>query len=409
MLIRILNSKVFIRIMVIANLFMLALLLFLRFSNYGPSESNNPTEELMKSYEPMKLTFVGEIHLEKGHLIKGKANDNHFDFSSAFTYVSDYFLDDDITFANLQSVFAGDIHVDDTEVNHRFKINAPDEFARDLKKAGFDFLFTANSRSCDFGEDGMTRTIQVLDEYALKHTGTFSDFASAREIVVNEIKGIKFSNLSYASTSNNNSPLSKTFRLNQIKPEAIRSGIQGARMNGAEIVIIHFDFNSVAKPDPAYIKEIINFAMEEGADIIIANQENFLSKVSCYRTRNPFTDQGVVAYSLGSFFSQKDSQNIGSAVLGIELQKDPVSQRISLRHMEILPTVLVKPEVSKSEDYFIYPTQLSLESNHPTVDTLLTEDELSELKQIYFSAQEKLEITSSGENNCTISLADIFL
>ena len=55
------------------------------------------------------------------------------------------------------------------------QFSSPDDLALALKNSGIDALITANNHSCDRGKDGIIRTVNVLDNYEIKHTGTFRD------------------------------------------------------------------------------------------------------------------------------------------------------------------------------------------------------------------------------------------
>ncbi|MDG1656998.1 MAG: CapA family protein, partial [Crocinitomicaceae bacterium] len=50
---------------------------------------------------------------------------------------------------------------------------APDELPEAAVNAGFNVILTANNHSCDGRAKGVIRTLDVLDELGVKHTGTF--------------------------------------------------------------------------------------------------------------------------------------------------------------------------------------------------------------------------------------------
>ena len=56
-----------------------------------------------------------------------------------------------------------------------WRFSSPDELAYALANSGINCLVTANNHSADCSADGVERTIDILDRYGIKHTGTFKD------------------------------------------------------------------------------------------------------------------------------------------------------------------------------------------------------------------------------------------
>ena len=83
-------------------------------------------------------------------------------------------------------------------------LNFPDEFARAVKNAGFDLVTTANNHVLDKGTEGVLRTLNVLDETGLDHTGSYrNDTEKENERVkLVERDGIRMAILSYTYGSN---------------------------------------------------------------------------------------------------------------------------------------------------------------------------------------------------------------
>lgn len=84
-------------------------------------------------------------------------------------------------------------------------LNFPDEFASAVKDAGFDLVTTANNHLLDRGSDGALRTLDVLDNIGLDHTGSYRSIEEKNNSRVKlvTVEGIKFAVLSYTCGINN--------------------------------------------------------------------------------------------------------------------------------------------------------------------------------------------------------------
>lgn len=80
--------------------------------------------------------------------------------------------------------------------SHGPLFKCPDELAPALKRAGFDVLITANNHCMDFGVRGLRRTLRILNQNGIEHTGTFQSVRETRENLIKNIKGIKIGILS---------------------------------------------------------------------------------------------------------------------------------------------------------------------------------------------------------------------
>jgi poly-gamma-glutamate capsule biosynthesis protein CapA/YwtB (metallophosphatase superfamily) len=97
-----------------------------------------------------------------------------YEYADGFKFVKPIISSYDITVANLEVTLAGEPYKGYPQ------FSAPDELAETLVQSGFNVILTANNHSCDRGDKGVIRTLDVLDELGVKHTGTFRN-AKERE------------------------------------------------------------------------------------------------------------------------------------------------------------------------------------------------------------------------------------
>ncbi|MBQ6426128.1 MAG: CapA family protein [Clostridia bacterium] len=143
----------------------------------------------------VRLTFVGDIALDKPLLKAAKARGNgKYDFSGVF-HTRDVFSESDLVIGNMETCFGGG-----RRFNRKpYHYNSPDSFCRAVRNAGIDLVSTANNHCLDEGINGLARTNRLLEECGIQHTGTYSE-ETADRFLVKEIGGLKiaFYSLTYS-------------------------------------------------------------------------------------------------------------------------------------------------------------------------------------------------------------------
>lgn len=143
----------------------------------------------------IRLTFVGDIALDKPLLKAAKARGKGaFDFSDVF-HTEEVFRESDLVVGNLETVFGGGRRFNKKPYHY----NSPDSFCQAIKDAGIKLVSTANNHCMDEGVAGLRRTLRVLDKAGIASTGTYADKTEDRYLI-REIKGVKiaFFSLTYS-------------------------------------------------------------------------------------------------------------------------------------------------------------------------------------------------------------------
>lgn len=146
-----------------------------------------------------RLAFTGDLLVYRS-LIKKCKHSNGYDFSVVFEKTKKLLKNSDYTIGNLETPLAGK-QAGYTRMDMLF--NAPTEFARYAKTAGFDMMTTANNHCMDKGKDGIKSTILTLNNCGLEHTGTFTS-ADEKHYLVKEFDGQKIAFISYTYGINPN-------------------------------------------------------------------------------------------------------------------------------------------------------------------------------------------------------------
>ena len=157
-----------------------------------------------------RLTFAGDLILLEDQ-VKRAETGSGYDFSEMFAYAKPYIESADLAVGVFEGPMAGSVsgytngNFDDGK---SLRLNFPDAFADAVKDAGFDLVTTANNHLTDMGEDGARRTLDVLDQAGLAHTGSYRDAAekASQHIKLIECSGIRMAVLSYTYGTNNTVP-----------------------------------------------------------------------------------------------------------------------------------------------------------------------------------------------------------
>ena len=210
-----------------------------------------------------------------------------------------------------------------------FLFRSPPRYAGLLRDAGFDVLSLANNHARDFGEDGRTATMTVLDEYGLRHSGRRGDIASWTHDDL-RIAFIAFS------------PTRLSYLLNDI-PTAVDEVAALATEHDIVIVSFHGGAEGPAAMELPFEEEfyfgetrgeVVRFSravIDVGADLVIGHGPHVPRAMELYRDR-------LVAYSLGNFATYYGVSVAGAAgvapLLTVDLAPDGRFLRGRIRSAE---------------------------------------------------------------------------
>ncbi len=308
------------------------------------------------------ISAVGDLMCHSYQYLAAQTGPDSFDFNPVYRLVKKYLSDSDFTFGNFETVTAGK----DKKYSGYPRFNSPDEYIAALKNAGFDLLSTANNHAFDRGVYGVLRTIKVLSENKINYNGTFISQRDRDSIRIFNIKGIRVAFLAYTYGTNGNPvPNDKSYLINKIEFNLIRSDILKAREENAEIVLVHFHFGTQYKREPdQFEKNIVDSTIKYGADIIIGAHPHVIQPLQLYKTNNTALDTGLIAYSLGNFLSnQRWRYSDCGVILKISITKNIFSRRIFISKIDYVPTWVYKGITRKGNVYEIIPLQYFMSDN----------------------------------------------
>ena len=145
-----------------------------------------------------KITVIGDIMVEPPFL-KQANKDGGYDFYTPMKALTHILDKSDYVIANLETPLAGE----NAKYTDRIvSFNAPDDVADAIKKLGVDVVSTANNHCLDRGFEGLERTLRVLDEKKIAHTGTYPKGFSGDRNHYFTVGDTKFALIAYAHSTN---------------------------------------------------------------------------------------------------------------------------------------------------------------------------------------------------------------
>ena len=276
-----------------------------------------------------------------------------YDYTPIMAEAEPYVSAADYAVANLETTLAGG-----PGYSGYPRFHSPDALAYDLKSLGFDLLLTANNHCMDTGFQGLSRTLDVLDEAGLAHVGTSRTLEEAQsDITVADVGGISVAFLGY-TYGTNGIPLSgdAPFCVNLFNTDYMTSlstpdtdrllrDMAAARALETDLiaVMIHWGVEYRVEQNE-YQERLADLLIENGADLVLGGHPHVLQPME-QRTVTGADGRGhtgFVCYSLGNFIS---SQNYAltdtTVVLTLELTRDNVTGEAAVTDWTYVPLLML--------------------------------------------------------------------
>jgi poly-gamma-glutamate synthesis protein (capsule biosynthesis protein) len=289
----------------------------------GDESKQEGTTDSIK-VDSITLVFAGDM---MSHMPQVKAAYNpqskRHEYEHWFQFLKDTIASADFAIANLETPLGGEPY------SGYPMFSAPDAFAEDLKKVGFDILVTANNHTVDKGRKGLERTLNILDSLNILHTGSFRDqqqHDSTTPLMI-EAKGVKIALLSY-TYGTNGIPVPKPNVVNLIDHVQMEKDIVKARSLGAQIIIpiIHWGVEYQTYEHPSQVKTA-EFLASKGVDAIIGMHPHVVQPIKYVKSNR---DSIPVAYSLGNAVANmRDRYKDGGLLIQLTIKVENDTPRIT--------------------------------------------------------------------------------
>lgn len=247
--------------------------------------TNEGSEIVTESEEPepvvktVTITATGDCALGKleTHGYEGSFHSYYDKYGDAYFFENfkEVFGNDDLTIINLEASLTDSTNI----VEKEFNIKGPKKFTGIMTSSSVEACSLGNNHTYDYGEQGLNDTISALEE---------ADVAYAYNDIVayyTTDEGVKVAIVSASIIASSNG----------VNEKYLISGVQSAKENGADLVIVccHWGSESVNYANE-YQKKWGHDLIDAGADLIIGNHAHVLQGVEEYKGK-------IICYSLANF------------------------------------------------------------------------------------------------------------
>ncbi len=293
--------------------------------SFTPAPTPEPATEPTPTPEPTPSTLtigaVGDIMVMQSQVNGAYIEaEDRYDFSRSYIGVRNMFRSMDFMCGNLETTISGaDAGYSkkklDSELVDTF--NAPDELIDELVSDGFDFLTTANNHALDRKMPGLLRTLDVLDEKGILHTGTARSNEERDRPLVVDVKGYRIGIVSATEIINKHerwmTEEESEYAVTRLylQQDRLLAEIQACRDAGAEFIIAfpHWD-KEHKKGANAKTRACAELLLKAGVDCILGSHPHVVQSieyVTVEREDGPYT--GLVVYSMGNFISNMSGKS----------------------------------------------------------------------------------------------------
>ncbi len=302
----------------------------------------------------VRLTFAGDIVAHSGLNEQAKREDGSYDYATVFGDLQNAISGADFAACTMETTFPNV-----TEYTGYPRFQSPAGLATSLKSIGFDLINTANNHSMDSWQSGLNRTLDVLDQNGLAHIGTYRSQEERDQnngIVVQEINGLRFAFLSFTYGTNGIPVTGMEYAVNvffndymttlsDVNYERLAADMEAARNLDTDMIVVMMHWGNEYQTSPAkYQQELSDFLFQEGADLIIGGHPHVPEPMELRRVTDKEGKEktGFIVYSLGNLIScQDDPYTRLTAVLDIDVQKNPETGETYLKHISYRPMYMV--------------------------------------------------------------------
>lgn len=268
--------------------------------------------------EEATIVFAGDAMQHKSQLENASRGGGVYDYSETFAEIAPWVQSADYAVVNLETTLG----------DHNFSgfpmFCSPDSYASALKDVGFDLFLNANNHTLDRRDNGLRRTVRVLDSLGVAHTGTYTDAAARNAAVplVRDINGFKVAFINY-TYGTNGIDIQGNVVVDYIDRKKMSADIKSARSAGAELVVVlpHWGIE-YELTERAPQRELAKFMLDNGADAVIGGHPHVIQPM--HRTGD-----GAVVYSMGNFVSgMRTTDTRGGAMVSMHIKRDKAGKAV---------------------------------------------------------------------------------
>jgi poly-gamma-glutamate synthesis protein (capsule biosynthesis protein) len=280
-----------------------------------PTSTPSPAPTAEPTPTVIRIGAIGDVMIMPAQISGAYIDETgEYDFSRSFLGVKNQFLSVDLMCGNLETTLSGEEAIYSKKKGAdepADTFNAPDVIVDNLKDLGFDFLSTGNNHALDRKMPGLLRTLDVLDEKGVYHTGTARSNEERDAPLIIDVNGVKIGIVAATEIINkhdrymNDEETQYAVTRMYLQQDRLLAEVKACREAGADFIIAypHWDKEHRVKATQRS-RDMAKLLLEAGADVILGSHPHVVQDieyVTVERDGQPYT--GLVVYSMGNFIS----------------------------------------------------------------------------------------------------------
>ena len=336
-------------------------------------KSDNEKENKNLKKTEITITCWGDYMNHITQIRQAKAT--NYDFTDSFAVIKDIVGKSDLSIVNLETTIA----------NNPSDMSGYPEFAthenviKALKDTGFDVVSTANNHAYDRRLKGIDRTIDVIEKYGLKRTGTFKENESTNPLIV-DVKGIKVGFFTYSQMLNGYEKLmlnsGRDTAVNLIDMDKIKKDVDYLKENHADMIMCYMHWGEEYSDYPnSYQKNTFKKLSDMGVDLVIGSHPHTIQKSDVIENNGK---KSYCVYSLGNLVSdQRESYGQSYGVeIGVysDIKIEKIGDKTTVKSFENKPYYVDKYTDDVTTRYVVVPVKQVLDSeiNYPRKNKIIS-------------------------------------
>ena len=335
--------------------------------------SEKPKENKNLEKKEITITCWGDYMNHITQIRQAKAT--NYDFTDSFAVIKDIVGKSDLSVVNLETTIAKDT----SDMSGYPEFATHENVIKALKDTGFDVVSTANNHAYDRRLKGIDHTIDTIEKYGLKRTGTFKENESTNPLIV-DVKGIKVGFFSYSEMLNGYEKLmfnsGRDTAVNLIDMDKIKKDVDYLKKNHADVIMCYMHWGEEYSDYPnSYQKNTFKKLSDMGVDLVIGSHPHTIQKSEVIENNGK---KSYCVYSLGNLVSdQRESYGQSYGVeIGVysDIKIEKIGDKTTVKSFENKPYYVDKYTDSVTTRYVVVPVKqvLNSEINYPRKDKIIS-------------------------------------
>lgn len=335
--------------------------------------SEKPKENKNLEKKEITITCWGDYMNHITQIRQAKAT--NYDFTDSFAAIKDIVGKSDLSIVNLETTIAKDT----SDMSGYPEFATHENVIKALKDTGFDVVSTANNHAYDRRLKGIDHTIDTIEKYGLKRTGTFKENESTNPLIV-DVKGIKVGFFSYSQMLNGYEKLmlnsGRDTAVNLIDMDKIKKDVDYLKKNHADVIMCYMHWGEEYSDYPnSYQKNTFKKLADMGVDLVIGSHPHTIQKSEVIENNGK---KSYCVYSLGNLVSdQRESYGQSYGVeIGVysDIKIEKIGDKTTVKSFENKPYYVDKYTDSVTTRYVVVPVKqvLNSEINYPRKDKIIS-------------------------------------